>query len=158
MRHSGYKMVHEPCGEAITVQITERIPCDNKVKNCECCKKMTDKLSELQAELSSCREIIRILQEEFREINLYHQPTGNQVNKVTQNKELYNSKRREDWTYQTSVRRRYHQYSVGHPRKLSLETSNRYATPPNLNEDSEHSRYVTHVKRYQKMQNQLEKH
>jgi hypothetical protein len=55
-------MVHGLCGEAITVQVSERIPCDIKEKNCECCKILTVKLSEMQSEISSCREIIRILQ------------------------------------------------------------------------------------------------
>ena len=58
-------MAHGLRGEAITVQVSERIPCDNKGKHCECCKIMTVKLSEVQSELSSCREIIRILQEEI---------------------------------------------------------------------------------------------
>jgi hypothetical protein len=52
-------------GEVITVQASKRIPGDNKEINCECCKKMKVELSEVKLELSSCKEIIRILQEEI---------------------------------------------------------------------------------------------
>jgi hypothetical protein len=89
-------MAHGIRGEAIAVQVSERIPCDNKEKNYECCKIMTVKLSEVQSELSSCREIIRILQEGIREISSSYQPTGNTANEDSQNKESYNPTLSED--------------------------------------------------------------
>jgi hypothetical protein len=59
---------------------------------------MMVKLSEVESELSSCREIIRILQEEIRETSSSYQPTGNKANDDSQNKESYNPIISEDWT------------------------------------------------------------
>ena len=101
------KMAHDLCGEAITVQVSKKIPCDNKEKNCECCKIMMVKLSEVESELSSCREIIRILQEEIRETSSSYQPTGNKVNEDSQNKGSYNPIISEDWTTHPLNRSRY---------------------------------------------------
>ena len=49
-------------GEAITAHVSSV----NKDNSCECCIHLSMKLSEVKLELSSCKEIIRILQEEIR--------------------------------------------------------------------------------------------
>jgi len=148
-------MAHGLCGETITVQVSERIPCDNKEKNCECCKIMTVKLNEVQSELSSCREIIRILQEEIREISSSYQPTGSKENGDSQDKESFNPAINEDWTTHPSNRSRYPRYTRGYQQQLPLETSNRFSPLATHNEDSKHPRYVPHVKRYQSSQDRL---
>jgi len=91
-------MAHGLRREAITVQVSERIPYDNEGKNCECCKILTVKLSEMQSELSSCREIIRILQKEIQDISSSYQLSGNKVNEDSHNKESFNPAINEDWT------------------------------------------------------------
>jgi len=68
---------------------------------------MMVKLSEVESELSSCREIIRILQEEIRETSSSYQPTGNKVNEDSQNKGSYNPIISEDWTTHPLNRSRY---------------------------------------------------
>jgi len=45
----------------------------------------------VKLKLDSCREIIRVLQEEFREIRPSIHPTGNKVNEDYEDKESYNS-------------------------------------------------------------------
>ena len=136
-------MAQQAGGESITVQVSERILGDNKEENCKCCKKLTVKISEIQMELSSCREIIRILQEEIRESSS-HQATGNKGSEDTQSKQWCNLKRRGEWTIQASNQRRHPRYTRGHThtQQLHLETSNHYSALANLNEDSEHPRNV----------------
>jgi len=41
-----FNMAHGSDGEAIAVQVSERIPCDKKEKYCECCIKMKVELSD----------------------------------------------------------------------------------------------------------------
>ena len=43
-----------------TVPACDRIPCDKRIKFCDCCKEMVSELNEVKSELSSCKEIIRI--------------------------------------------------------------------------------------------------
>jgi hypothetical protein len=105
------KVVHDSSGEVITVQASKGIPSDNREINCECCIKMKVELSEVKLELSSCKEIIRILQEEIREISSYYQPTGNKVNVDSKNRESYNPLTKEEWTSLSSNRSRYPRYS-----------------------------------------------
>jgi hypothetical protein len=51
---------------------------------------MVIELSEVKLELSSCKEIIRILQEELRKTSKYYQPSGNKANEDSTNKESKN--------------------------------------------------------------------
>jgi hypothetical protein len=52
----------------------------------------------VKLELGSYREIMRVLQEEIREISLFIQPTENKVNEDFKDKESYNSLTSEVWT------------------------------------------------------------
>jgi hypothetical protein len=103
-------------------------------------------LSEVKLELSSCKEIIRILHEEIREINSSYQTTGNNANDDSTNKESHNPIASEDWTYHSSNQSRYPQLSRRNLRQLPLETSNQFAPLDNLNVDNEYPRYVTSLK------------
>lgn len=94
-------------------------------------------------------EIIRILQEEIREISSSCQPSGNKVYEDSTNKKPYNIPKREDWVYPSSSRSRYPRLPRRNLPQLPLETSNRFAPLDNLNEDSEYPRYVTFEKRSQ---------
>jgi len=138
-----------PRGEEITIQASSKIPCDKKGTICECCKSMVTELNEVKLELSSCKEIIRILQEEIREISSSYQPSGNKVYEDSTNKKPDNTPIREDWTYLSSNRSRYPRLSRRNLRQLPLEPSNPFAPLNNLNEDSEYPRYVTFEKRSQ---------
>lgn len=92
-------MANGPRGEVSAVQASERIPCDKKDINCVCCKNMALELSEVKLELSSCMEIIRILQEEIRLISSSYQPSENKTNEDSANKEPNNAAASGDWTY-----------------------------------------------------------
>jgi hypothetical protein len=61
-------------------------------------KKMKGELNEVKSELSSFREIIRVLQEEIHEIGPSTQPTENKRNKVYEDKESYTLSGSKDWT------------------------------------------------------------
>jgi len=132
-----------PRGEEIIIEASRKIPCDKKETICECCKNMVTELSEVKLELSSCKEIIRILQEEIHEISSSYQPFGNKAYEDSTNKKLDNTPIKEDWTYLASNRSRYSRLSRRNLRQLPLETSNPFAPLNNLNEDSEYPRYET---------------
>ena len=138
-----------PRGEEIAIQASGKIPCDKKETIYECCKNMVTELSEVKSELSSCKEIIRILQEEIHEISSSYQPSGNKVYEDSTKKKPYDIPIREDWTYLSSSRSRYPRLSRRNLRQLPLETSNPFAPLDNLDEDSEYPRYVTFEKRSQ---------
>jgi hypothetical protein len=65
---------------------------------------MKVELNEVKLELVSCREVIRVLQEEIREISLSIQPPGKKANEDYEDKESYNSLTSEDWTSFSSNR------------------------------------------------------
>ena len=50
-------------GEAIMAHVSQHVSSVNKENSCECCIHLSMELSEVKLELSSCKEIIRILQE-----------------------------------------------------------------------------------------------
>ena len=63
-------------GEVISVQTSEGKLSDKKeVIVCDCCEKMKIELYDVKLELCSFREIIKVLQEEIREISPSTQPT-----------------------------------------------------------------------------------
>jgi hypothetical protein len=92
-------MAHSLHGEVISVHVSERIPCVAKRNNCECCKILKAKLCEMQTELSSCREIIQILQEEIQDISSIHQPIENSRNNEPRNPAIS-----EKWTTFSSTK------------------------------------------------------
>jgi hypothetical protein len=52
---------------------------DKKSNVCKCCEKVKVELNEVKLELDSFREIIRVLQEELREVSLPKQPDANKT-------------------------------------------------------------------------------
>ena len=65
---------------------------------CECCVIIKAELDELKSELSSCKEIIRILQEEVRECSTTSQPVWNKANEDHKGKVPINSSVRNGWS------------------------------------------------------------
>jgi hypothetical protein len=78
--------------------VSKRTLSDKKENVCKCCEKIKVELNEVKLELDSCREIIRVLQEELHEISPSRQPAGNKVNEDYKDKESYNSLTSEEWT------------------------------------------------------------
>ena len=147
------------CSEVISVQVSTRPLSDKKGNVCKCCEKIKVELNEVKSELDSCREIIRVLQEELREISPPLQPAGNKANDdYKDNKESYNSLTSEEWTSFSSNRRRNLQYTRRNIRQLPLQTSNQFDPLANLNDDSEFLKYVPFVKRSQPLNNRYVKH
>jgi hypothetical protein len=108
--------------EAISVQVSKRTVSDKKEVDCDCCEKMKVEPNEAKSELSSLREIIRVLQEEIREISPSTQPTESKGNEVYEDKVPYTLLASEDWTSFSSNRRKRLQYTRRNLRQLSLET------------------------------------
>jgi hypothetical protein len=129
-------MADASCSEVISVQFSKRTLSDKKETVCKCCEKIKVELNEVNLELDCCREIIRALQEEFREISPSTQPTGNKVNKDYEDKETYNTLTSEECTSFSSNRRKNLQYTRRNLRQLPLQTSNQFDPLANLNEDS----------------------
>jgi hypothetical protein len=117
----------------ISVQVSKRTLSDKKENVCKCCEKIKIELNEVKLELDCCREITRVIQEEFREISLSIQPAGNKVNEDYEDKESYNSLTSEEWTSFSSNRRRNLQYTRRNLRQLPLQTSNQFDPLANLN-------------------------
>jgi hypothetical protein len=115
------------------------------------------KLCEMQSELKSCREIIRIPQEEIQDISSTYQPTGNIANEthITKNRliqqEVKNGLTLINSKYISTILKR---------KSTTTSPRNFKSFPPlaNLNEDSKHPRYVPHVKRYQSSRDRLQTH
>ena len=126
-------------GDVISVHISKRKLSDKKEVICECCENMEAELNEVKSELSSLREIIRILQEEIHDIRLTTQPMENKGNGMF---DAFSASER--WTTLSSNRRRKLQYTRRNLRQPPLETSNQFATLTNLN-GIEHSRCLTTV-------------
>jgi hypothetical protein len=129
--------------KAISVQVSTRPLSDKEGNVCKCCEKIKVELNEVKTELDSCREIIRVLQEELREISLPIKPAGNKANGDYKDKESYNSLRSEEWTSFSSNRRRNPHYNRRNIRRLPLQTFNDLLA--NLNDDSEFLKYAQHL-------------
>jgi len=97
--------------EMISAQVSKRTVSDKKDVVCDCCEKMKIELNEVKLELSSFREILRVLQEEIRKISPSTQPTENKGNEVYENEEPYTLSASEDWTSFSSNRRKKQQYT-----------------------------------------------
>jgi len=75
--------------EIISAQVSERAVSDKENVVCDCCVKMTIELNEAKLELSSFREILRVLHEEIRGNRSSTQPTENKGNEGYENKAPY---------------------------------------------------------------------
>ena len=116
---------------------------------------MALELSEVKLELSSCMEIMQILQEEIRLISSSYQPSENKANEDSANKEPNNAAASGDWTYHSSNRSRYPRFSRRNPRQLPLITINQFAQLTNLNEAKVYPRHGPPVKRSQPLHDHL---
>ena len=92
-------MADHVVSEVISAQVSESILSDKKENVCESCEITKLELNELKLKLSSCKEIIRVLQEEMREISPQTQPVLNQANGDRNGEKSYNSSVKDDWTY-----------------------------------------------------------
>jgi len=99
-------MADHVVSEVIATQVSESILSDKKENVCECCKIIKLELNKMKLEQSSCKEIIRVLQKEMREINPPTQPIWNKVSRDHNSKESYNSSVKGDWTYFSLNRQR----------------------------------------------------
>jgi predicted methyltransferase len=75
--------------EMISVQVSKRTVSDKKDVVCDCCEKMKIELNEVKLELSSFREILRVLQEEIRKISPSTLRTKEMKSTKTKNLILY---------------------------------------------------------------------
>ena len=130
-------MVDVSSSEVISVQVSKRTLSGKKENIFKWFLQRIEVLNELKLELDSCREIIRVLQEEFREISPSIQPTWNKVNEDCEDKGSYNTLTSEEWTSFSSNRRRNLLYTRRNFQQLHLQTSNRFETLASLNEDIE---------------------
>ena len=85
-------------GEAITGHVSQHVSSVNKENSCECCIHLSMELSEVKLELSSCKEIIRILQEEIRNNHASFQSSASKLNAVTVHNDS-NNKRGLDYSF-----------------------------------------------------------
>jgi len=121
-----------PRGEEVIIRAYGRTPCDKHDKVYECCN---DLVSE-KLELSSCKEIIRILHEEIQEVSSLYKLHVNKVNKDSSDNEINNPTVNVNWTYHSTHRGKFPRLSRRNPRQLPLQTSNQFAPPTNLNVDN----------------------
>jgi len=84
--------------EMISAQVSERAVSDTKHVVCDSCEKITIERNEVKLELSSFREILRVLQEEIRENSPSTQPTEDKGNEGYENKAAYTLSANEEWT------------------------------------------------------------
>ena len=84
-------MADHVVSEMISAQVSESILSDKKENVCECCKIIKLELNEMILNLSSCKEILRVLQEKMHEISPPTQPFLNQANGDRNGEESYNS-------------------------------------------------------------------
>jgi hypothetical protein len=98
---------------------------------------MKVELYDVKLELSSFREIIRVLQEEIREISPSTQPTENKGNELYEDEESHPFSANGEWTTLSSTLRRKPQYTRRNLRQLPIVTSNQFATLGNLNNENE---------------------
>jgi hypothetical protein len=141
-------MADASCSEGISVQVSKRTLSDKKGNVCKCCEKIKAELNEVKLELGSCRGIIRVLQEELRDISPPIQRAVNKTNEDCKDKESYNSLTSEEWTSFSLSRRRNQQYTRRNLQQLPLQTFNQVDPVTNLN-DSAFQKYVPSVKRSQ---------
>ena len=123
-------------GEAITAHVSQHVSSVNKENSCECCIHSSMELREVKLELSSCREIIRILQEEIRNNHASSQFSASKLNAVTVHNDFKTPTTREDWTIHSTNRRSYSRVTSSNPKHSPLITSNQFALLVNLKDDN----------------------
>ena len=99
-------------------------------------KKTKLELDDVKLELSSLREIIKVLQEEIYEISQATQSAKNKCDKVYEGQETYNSSAIQEWTTLSTNRRRNLPRTNSNLRQLPLVTSNKFETLSNLKNEN----------------------
>lgn len=133
--------------QAITVVVSERIECDVTHCTCDCCSQMLKELSEVKNELSSCKEVIRILQDDLQEIYASHQSLVNKASDDPAHKGLKTLTSNEDWSSNSSKRRNYSKVVSREPSCFALATYNQFDPLTNLKDRTDHLRSAPLVKR-----------
>jgi hypothetical protein len=126
------KMVDDLVGERIKVVNSERTVSEFTDNTCKCCSNLLTELSAVKIELSSCREIIRILRDELCKISVSRQSSVNKDHVDSAQIGHQTSALNEDWTFQSSKRRSYSNATRRGPNYLPLATSNRFEPLVNL--------------------------
>jgi len=101
------------CNETISAQVSMRAVSDKNHVVCDCRGKITAELNEVKLELSSFREILRVLQEEILEISPSTQPTENKGIEGCENKAPYTLSMNEEWASFSSKRRKKNNSTQG---------------------------------------------
>jgi len=128
-----------------SVQLSYGKPSDKKeVIACDCSEIMQLELNNVKLELSSLREIIRVLQEEIQEISRSSQPTENNGNEIYEGEESPTLSTHQEWTTLPSNRRRKPPRTNSNLRQPPLMTSNKFATLANLKNESQFPECVPH--------------
>jgi hypothetical protein len=131
-----------------SIQISEgNISDKKKVIVCDCCEKVKLELNDVKLEISSLREIIRVLQEEINGINPSEQPTENKGNEVHEADESYTVSANKEWTTLPSNRRSKLPSIRRNPQQLPFVTPNKFATLVNLNNENQFPECVPQTKR-----------
>ena len=91
-----------------------------------CCEIIKWELNEMKLQQSSCKEIIRVLQEEIRENSPPTESVLNIVNGDHSVKESYSSSVKDDWTNFSSNRRRKPQHTRRNLVQFNLQSSKSY--------------------------------
>jgi len=135
-------------GKVFEVQIAPVLQSELVEKNniCECCNLMRAELEELKSELKSCREIIRIIQEEAQVIKSTPYAAWNIVN--GDRTEELQANVQDGWRQNSSNRRRRPQNIRTQLQQLPVHTSNRFELLTNLKDDNGGSRCSTLESRY----------
>ena len=130
---TGFKMAD---GEVFEVQIAPVLQSElvEKYNICECCNLMRAELEELKSELKSCREIIRIIQEEAQVIKSTPYAAWNIVN--GDRTEELQANVQDGWRQNSSNRRRRPQNIRTQLQQLPVHTSNRFEPLTNLKDDN----------------------
>ena len=129
--------------EVISVQTSEGNLSDKKeLIVCNFCEEMKMGLHDVKLVLCSFRKIIRVLQEEIREISPSTQPTENKGNEFHEDEEPQPVSTSGEWTTLLSQRRRNTQHTRRNLRQLPIVTSNQFATVGNLKNENESSENV----------------
>ena len=135
------------------VQFSFGKPNDKKeVIACGCSEIMQLELNSVKLELSSLREIIRVLQEEISQSS---QPAENNGNEVYEGEESYTLSTCQEWTTLPSNRRQKLPRTNSNFRQLPLATFNKFATLANLKNENQFSECVPHENYHKKRRSPL---
>ena len=162
------------CGKAVKkikkVNTADSIVCDTistivfnsklveKENICDSCVIMKAELDELKSEISSCKEIIRILQEELRGCSTMSQPVWKKANEDHKGKVPVNSSVHNGWSQCSSNRRRKPQQIRRNLQQLPIQTSNMFQHSVNLNDGNKYPRCSAAADLTQVPSNYMTKH